>query len=253
MRYVIMFSFVALSLNLLAQVTGAKRDTTKVLTKTDTTLTDTLKKNSTTITGLSGKIEYRAEDSIRFSVDQNIIFLYGKARISYEEMELAADYIKLDQKNKMLFASGLNDKYHRYRGRPIFKQGSEPAITTDSLVFNMNTKKGKTYGSFSEVEGGYISAAQSKKNPYNEISFKNGIYSTCKSLLPKSKLSAAQPIWKLKIFPSRQVFPLGFFQKQIKGLRAFAFLHLVKTVRLDSLSETLDGTLGLMTIGMQRF
>jgi len=235
MRYVIMFSFVALSLNLLAQVTGSKRDTTTLLTKTDTTLTDTLKKNSTTITGLSGKIEYRAEDSIRFSVDQNIIFLYGKARISYEEMELAADYIKLDQKNKMLFASGLNDKYHRYRGRPIFKQGSEPAITTDSLVFNMNTKKGKVYGSFSEVEGGYISAAQSKKNPYNEISFRNGIYSTCnlphphfgihilKGLVTEKQIISGPAYLEIEDIPIPAGIPFGFFPKTNKRASGFRF------------------------------
>ncbi|HUH33751.1 MAG TPA: putative LPS assembly protein LptD, partial [Daejeonella sp.] len=63
--------------------------------------------------------------------------------------------------------------------RPILKQGSEQPITTDSLLFNYKTKKGKSYGVFTDVEGGYLQARQFKKNEYEEGFFKRGIYSTC--------------------------------------------------------------------------
>ena len=242
MRYVFLFLFVAFTCNLQAQQTGIQQDTTKKTTtplrdslKADSLKTDSLNKNSATKSGLTTDIDYHAEDSIHFSVDRNIVYLYGKARVSYEGMELSADYIRLDQKNKTLFASGLNDKWNRYRGRPIFKQGEESPISTDSLVFNMESKKGKTYGSFTEVEGGYISAAQSKKNPYNEISFRNGIYSTCnlphphfgihisKGLVTEKQVISGPAYLEIEDIPIPVILPFGFFPKTNKRSSGFRF------------------------------
>ena len=106
--------------------------------------------------------------------------MYGKARVKYEDMELDADYIQYDQKNNTLFAKGLiNPKTKRYAGRPLFKQGSEQPITTDSLFFNYKTRKGKSFGVFTDAEGGYLQAQQFKKNEWGEGHFTGGIYSSC--------------------------------------------------------------------------
>ena len=232
--------FVAFSIKLDAQQTQTTQNPSKPINrKADTVtanLTDTLKKKSNS--GLNSVVEYHAEDSIKFNIDKTIVYLYGKARVSYEGMELSADYIQLDQKNKTMFASGLNDKYGRYRGRPIFKQGTEPPVSTDSLVFNMASKKGKTFGSFTEVEGGYISAATSKKNPYNEVSFKNGIYSTCnlphphfgihisKGIVTQKRVISGPAYLEIEDIPFPAVLPFGFFPKTNKrasGLRFPSF------------------------------
>ncbi|WP_207420886.1 putative LPS assembly protein LptD [Desertivirga brevis] len=204
--------------------------------KTDTVsanLTDTLTKKSNS--GLNSTIEYHAEDSIKFSIDRTIVYLYGKARVSYEEMELSADYIRLDQKNKAMFASGLNDKYGRYRGRPIFKQGQEPPVSTDSLIYNMESKKGLVYSSFTEVEGGYISAQTSKKNPYDEVSFKNGVYSTCnlphphfgihisRGIITKKRIVSGPAYLEIEDIPFPAVLPFGFFPKTNKRASGFHF------------------------------
>jgi len=179
--------------------------------------------------GLNSEVKYSAEDSIRIDKEKNIVFLYGKARISYEELSLDADYIQLDQKNKTVFAKGLTDpKTTHYHGRPIFKQGSEPPVTTDSMAFNMNTKKGKTYGTFSEVEGGYIHAAQSKKNPYNEVSIRNSIYTTCnlphphfgvhitKGIVTGKNIITGPAYLEIEDIPFPVGIPFGFFPKANK-------------------------------------
>ncbi|WP_207533403.1 putative LPS assembly protein LptD [Desertivirga arenae] len=223
------------------------QNTPKPITrKTDTVtanLTDTLKKKSTS--GLNSVIEYHAEDSIRFNIDRTIVYLYGNARVSYEEMELSADFIRLDQKNKAMFASGLKDKYGKYRGRPIFKQGQEPPVSTDSLIYNMESKKGLVYSSFTEVEGGYISAATSKKSPYDEVSFKNGVYSTCnlphphfgihisKGIITKKRIVSGPSYLEIEDIPFPAVLPFGFFPKTNKRASGFHF---------PSVGE--DGTLG---------
>src|SRR3546814_7287986 len=109
----------------------------------------------------------------------NILHLDGNAKIKYQDFELTADYIRIDNTTKLLFASGVYDHNKRYRGRPIFKSRSEPPTTTDSLYFNFESKKGKTYGVFSEADEGFIQARELKKNEYNEAFIRDAIYSTC--------------------------------------------------------------------------
>lgn len=155
---------------------NANRDTTLrvPLIKADTV---TKKSNKG---GLTSKVNYSAQDSMIFDISTKIVFLYGKGRVIYEDFELDADFIRLDQTNNTVFARGVTDtKNNRYSGRPLLKQGSDPPITTDSLFFNYKTKKGKSYGVFTDVEGGYLQALQFKKNQYDEGFFKHGIYSTC--------------------------------------------------------------------------
>lgn len=148
--------------------------------RSDTVKTDTVTKKINKSSSLNSKVTYSAEDSIIADMPNNIVFLYGKAKVKYEDFELEADYIRLDQKNNSLFAKGLTDpKTKKYNGKPLLTQGSEPPLTTDSLFFNYKTKKGKSYGVFTDVEGGFLQANQFKKNEYDEGFFKKGIYSTC--------------------------------------------------------------------------
>jgi lipopolysaccharide assembly outer membrane protein LptD (OstA) len=184
--------------------------------------TDTARSTS----GFTSKVSYSAQDSIRIDHITNIIYLYGKARIIYNDFQLDADYIRLDQKNNLAFAKGYTDpKSNRYNGRPIFKQGSEPPITTDSLVFNYKTKKGKSYGVFSDVEGGYLQARQFKKNEYDEGFFKNGIYSTCnlphphfgihitRGIVTDKQIVTGPAYLEIEGVPLPLGVPFGFFPK----------------------------------------
>jgi lipopolysaccharide assembly outer membrane protein LptD (OstA) len=193
-----------------------KRDTVPA-SKTDT---------SQSAGGFTSKVSYTAEDSIRFDHINNIVHLYGKARIMYNDFQLDADYIRLDQKNNLAFAKGYTDpKSNRYSGRPIFKQGSEQPITTDSLVYNYKTKKGKSYGVFSDVEGGYLQARQFKKNEYDEGFFKNGIYSTCnlphphfgihitRGIVTEKQIVTGPAYLEIEDVPLPLGVPFGFFPK----------------------------------------
>lgn len=198
---------------------------TDTLKRPTPTTTDTVKKKSATATGLEEEVKYSADDSIRFDKVNSLVHLYGRARISYQDFELDADYIRLDQKNNTVFASGLMNKNKRYNGKPIFKQGSEPPITTDSLAFNFKTKKGKSYGVFSEVEGGFLQSKQFKKNEFNEGFFKNGIYSTCnlphphfgihitRGIVTEKQIISGPAYLVIEDVPFPAGVPFGFFPK----------------------------------------
>ena len=145
----------------------------------DTSKRDTSKKVSPNNSGLDQKVEYRA-DSVRFSKNKSIIYMYGNARVNYGDFELDADYIRYDSQNKLIFASGRTDpKTNRYVGKPIFKSGTDGSAIADSLYYNSESTKAKVYGVFSEQEGGFFSGGQSKKQIDDELHIKNVMYSTC--------------------------------------------------------------------------
>ncbi|MGB4773942.1 MAG: putative LPS assembly protein LptD [Daejeonella sp.] len=222
-----------MSLNAFSQQPALKPNLLKPDTiKKPQVITNTLSKKSKSSSGLTSKVTYTAEDSIKYSRDGSVVYLYGKGRITYEDFELDADYIKLDQKNNTAFAKGFTDaKSNRYRGKPILKQGNEPPITTDSLIFNYQTKKGKSYGLFTDVESGYLQAREFKKNQYDEGSFKNGFYSTCnlpephthfgihitKGIVTENQIVTGPAYLVIEHVPLYPLFiPFGFFPKTNK-------------------------------------
>lgn len=130
--------------------------------------------------GLQSIVKYVAEDSTYVDNTRNIIYLYGKARVTYEDIELDADFIRVDQRTHMIFASGRKDKKTgRYTGRPIYTQKGQKPAFADSLYTNYETKKGNIYNPASEEEGNFISGGQAKKLNDTEIAYHNVLYSTC--------------------------------------------------------------------------
>lgn len=215
-------------------------------TVSDTISADTSKRDTAgmkavsvkTATGLNSEIKYTAEDSIKFSVDGKIIYLYGKGRIYYEDLELDADNIVIDQGTKTLFARGRYDKYKIYRGRPIFKQGEDKPVTTDSVVFNFDTKKGKAFGTATSDDQGYIQASQFKKNEFNEGFLKDGMYSTCslpepythfgihidRGIVTEKQVLAKSAYLEIEHIPIYFAYlPFGFFPKTNKRASGFRF------------------------------
>ena len=165
-----------ISLQQLTQLDTAKKDSSRKDTALNT------RKNTSE---LDKKVEYKAEDSTKFSKDKSIIYLYGQAKVLYGDFELSADFIRYDSKNNVIFASGRMDpKTKRYVGRPIFKSGSEGSAIADSIYYNSKTSKAKVFGVFSEQEGGYFSGGQTKKQIDDEVHLKNVIYSTCELPFP---------------------------------------------------------------------
>lgn len=221
---------------------NGKRDTTLQLPAVKS---DTVIKKSTG-GALESEIIYSAEDSIISDRENNIVKMYGKARVKYQDMELDADYIQYDQKNNTLFAKGLiNPKTNRYTGRPLFKQGQEQPITTDSLFFNYKSKKGKSYGVYTEAEGGYLQARQFKKNEYGEGNFANGVYSSCnlpyphnhfginitRGIVTEKQIITGPAYLEIEGVPLPLGVPFGFFPKPNKRSGGLLFPTFGEDVR----------------------
>lgn len=177
---------------------------------------------------LQSDVKSHAEDSVKVDQEHQITYLYGKARVTYEDFELDADYIRVDQKNHLLFAKGSIDPITKqYKGRPISKQGKEDPLESDSLLFNYKTKKGRIYNPYSSQSGNYISGGNIKKLDSVEVAYRNVLYSTCdlpypdthfgivitKGIAEKNRIIAGPAYLEVEGIPLPLAIPFGFFPK----------------------------------------
>lgn len=194
----------------------------------DTSKRDTSKKESKNNSGLDQKVEYKA-DSVKYSKNKSIIYLYGNARVLYGDFELDADYIRYDSEKKVIFASGRTDpKTNKYVGKPIFKSGAEGSAIADSIYYNSETTRAKVFGVFSEQEGGFFSGGQSKKQIDDELHIKNVMYSTCnlphphfglmisKGVVTEKQIITGPVYMIIEDIPTPLGLPFAFFPKPNK-------------------------------------
>ena len=92
--------------------------------------------------GIDAPVEYTAEDSMTYEGDTKLAFLYGKAHVKYQNMDLESDKMYMSMDSSLVHAMGSRDtttgkKY----GLPVFKMGSD-TYETDTMSFNFKTKKG---------------------------------------------------------------------------------------------------------------
>ncbi len=168
-------------------------------------------------------------DSSYFDKEHQMDYLYGNARVTYGELELDASYIRIDEKNHLIFASGLPDpKTKQYTGRPISKMSKdEKPVTSDSLLVNYTTKGGKVYNGASEQDGNFISGGQAKKLKDDEVAYQNVLFSTCnlpypythfgivitKGIAEKKRIISSLFYLEIEGVPLPIGLPFGFFPK----------------------------------------
>ena len=225
---ILLFSVILLTLAV-GKANAFSRFSLQQVIQQDTSKRDTSKIKSKNNSDLDKKVEYKATDSVVMSKDKNIIYMYGNARVVYGDFELDADYIRYDQKNNVIFASGrTNPKTKRYVGRPIFKSGTEGSAIADSLYYNSATTRAKVFGVFSQQDDGFFSGGQSKKQADNELHIKNMMYSTCnlphphfglmisKGIATEKQIITGPVYMIIEDVPTPFALPFAFFPKTNK-------------------------------------
>jgi len=71
------------------------------------------------VSSIQENIEYEADDSIILNMQEKKAYLYGNAKIFYQDIKLNAAYIEIDFDSKDLFATGIiSDIRQKYVSRP---------------------------------------------------------------------------------------------------------------------------------------
>ncbi|MDR1416786.1 MAG: hypothetical protein LBJ57_05150, partial [Prevotellaceae bacterium] len=143
------------------------------------------------------------EDSTVFllqSGNQRTI-LYGNGKVTFQDMEITADYINFDHSVKVAFARGTYDSTTKtVKGKPVFKQGSE-TFEMDSMYFNFNTRKAKIYAVITQQSDGYLHGEVIKRMPDNLVYVAKGKYTTCDDEHPHWYMN----LTKAKVVPGDKV------------------------------------------------
>ncbi len=170
--------------------------------------------------GIETTIEYYAEDSIVSNLINNTVYLYGKARVTYGDIKLTAEQIEINQNTKIVVARGLTDSTGRYRGNPVFKQGTD-SYEADSMRYNFETKKGVVIGIVTEQGEGYIQSAKAKRLQDGTMYAFGNKYTTCNLKHPHWYINTN----KIKLVPDKQVVsgPFNLVISDVPTPLGFAF------------------------------
>lgn len=122
-------------------------------------------------------ITYGAKDSIYIDAKKKIVHLYNQAHVEYGTIEMEAGYIQIDLSKNEILATYL-DSADQKIGQPQFTDGAEK-ITASSIRYNLNTEKGYILDVRTQYEENYLYMGVAKRQPNEEIHFKNGQFTTC--------------------------------------------------------------------------
>lgn len=149
---------------------------------------------------IDSKVHYTASDSMRFDLDNQKIYLYGNAEVTYEDLNLKAGYMELDMKQNIVFAEGVKDTLGKESELPVFKQG-EQNFSSRKMTYNFKTKKGRIVDVDTKEGEGYVHGETVKKDSNSVYYIKNGRYTTCDDPHPHFYIAAD----KLKVIPNDKI------------------------------------------------
>ncbi len=180
-----------------------------LLAQTEQTAADSLASSPDSLTvdslqlgdDLKSKVKYDAQDSIIYDLANSKVYLFGSAKVDYEDIHLDANYIEINFDDKTLLAHGLTDSTGEIAGKPVFKQGTE-TFNAEQLKYNFNTKKGKIAAIRTKEGESYISGETVKKQADNTTFIKNGHYTTCDKDHPDYYIFSN----KIKVIPGNKIF-----------------------------------------------
>jgi lipopolysaccharide export system protein LptA len=197
----------------------ALKDTIKADTLTKT-VPDSLKKNN----DLQTTVVYSSKDSTVMDTKNQVVYLYGDAKVTYGDVVLSADFIKLNWDKNEVFAQGTKDTVAKKTiGKPVFKQGGEP-YDADEIKYNFKSRKAIIKGLITKQGDAYVQGVSVKKDDEDNLYIRNAVYTTCNlehphysirapriKLVGKKEIVSGPFHFELNEIPLPIGLPFGFF------------------------------------------
>ena len=197
----------------------ALKDTIKADTLTKT-IPDSLKKNN----DLQTTVVYSSKDSTVMDTKNQVVYLYGDAKVTYGDVVLSADFIKLNWDKSEVFAQGTKDTVaQKTIGKPVFKQGGEP-YDADEIKYNFKSRKAIIKGLITKQGDAYVQGVSVKKDNEDNLYIRNAVYTTCNlehphysirapriKLVGKKEIVSGPFHFELNEIPLPIGLPFGFF------------------------------------------
>ena len=197
--------------------TTLPKDSTKTVTM------DSLDEDEENDEPLEHSIVYNARDSIRYETKGQKIYLFGDGYVNYEDMNLKAEFIEIDNEKNTITAYGKKDSLGKDSGTPVFKDG-EQEIVCRKMIYNLKTKKGKIYDIMTKEGDLILKGSEVKKDSNNVVYMKNLQCIPCQfedsrtifkakraKIIPDDKIVTGPMYLEIGGVPTPLGLPFGFF------------------------------------------
>jgi hypothetical protein len=172
---------------------------------------------------LEHQVIYNARDSIRYETKGNKVYLFGDGYVLYEDMNLKAEFIEIDNEKNTITAYGKTDSLGNNIGNPIMKaEGQESSAK--KIIYNLKTKKGKIYDIMTKEGDLVLKGSEVKKDSNNVVYMKDLKCIPCEfedsrtlfrakkaKIIPDDKIVTGPMYLEIAGVPTPLGLPFGFF------------------------------------------
>lgn len=127
---------------------------------------------------LEAPLKYSAEDSVVVMIKSKKIYLYGKTKTEYTDIELTAPKVEMDQATQVVTAFNRKDSTGKVLETAKFKQG-ENEFSSDTIRYNFKTQVGLTKNTMIPQGEILIIGNTIKKVNENTSFIKGARFTTC--------------------------------------------------------------------------
>ena len=161
--------------------TPQRRSTPPTTTAAASTTGDTVRRKRKAQPAFNDIIKGKATDSVVFDARNNLIYSYRDGDVTYQGMNLKADFMRVDMQSKDVFAHGYADTTETgepTKTHPEFSDGGSP-YSMDTITYNLDSRKAKIKGIATQEGDGWLVGGSVKMHPDESIHIGDGMYTTC--------------------------------------------------------------------------
>ena len=161
--------------------TPQRRSTPPTTTAVASTTSDTVRRKRKAQPAFNDIIKGKATDSVVFDARNNLIYSYRDGDVTYQGMNLKADFMRVDMQSKDVFAHGYADTTETgepTKTHPEFSDGGSP-YSMDTITYNLDSRKAKIKGIATQEGDGWLVGGSVKMHPDESIHIGDGMYTTC--------------------------------------------------------------------------
>ena len=149
---------------------------------------------------MSSVVKAKARDSAVLDMEHDLFYLYGKAQVNYEDLQLNAGQVNFQQSASTVSAAPFQPGKDADTEKQTFTQGKEK-FSYDSMQYNFKSKRAIVRNVHSQYGEGYVYSEQVKRNPDQSIYGLHSIYTTCALDTPHFGIVAR----KIKVIPGKVI------------------------------------------------
>ncbi|MBQ1964355.1 MAG: LPS-assembly protein LptD, partial [Tidjanibacter sp.] len=123
-------------------------------------------------------IQGKNRDSLYYDVRGKMVHIYEQGDVTYGNMNIKADYMRVSMDSKEILAYGKADTSAYGHTRPEFTEAGS-TYTMDTVTYNIDTKRAKIKGVVTKDGEGYLTGREVKMMHDKSFNIQGGVYTTC--------------------------------------------------------------------------